>query len=166
MIRGIVRSIARGVLAALIVAACGVSSVISTASLTAYAAGQWTCISSFRVPGLPTATSTATATVTVTNATSGRVKIVTAFPLVTPSRLPPIQGEWRLQGEKLSVAWDDKTMGTTTAQPISLDATRFQLRAAQPDPWVPISVSRHARSVTFSSPGPNKTPVVFTCNKH
>ena len=161
-----IRSTVRIVIAVLALGACA-SASSSASSLAAYAAGRWSCRMS--LPGKAGPTWTATATVSTASESTGRVAIVLPLLPGEPPNAPRrLNGDWRLNAGKLAVKWDDKSMGTVAAQPISANSTHFQIREdspGQPGRWAPIGVSRHASSVGFSFALPDATPVDLVCNK-
>jgi len=143
------------VAAAIVAGSCGAD----RESLAAYAAGEWTCgLEVVDEPDLEIPSPYVSATVTAFTDTSGRVEFT--FPWLALLSVEEVddfeidlyEGEWRLEDGELSVKWDDESLGTVDADPISLDSERFKIRGgtAEEDPqWVDVEVERDGDTVTF-----------------
>jgi hypothetical protein len=161
--------IVRVAFAVLVAAACGSTST-SIPSLADYAAGRWACVLTAKGGPVPAPPVKVGATVSAASATSGTVQIsLPSIPISLPGSVSPrvLKGRWQLRSGTLLVTWDDPSMGTTTARPIALDTTRFNIKdevPQQPGQWAEVKVNRQARSVTFAFPtGP--APGQLTCTK-
>jgi hypothetical protein len=137
-------------------AACS-SSTSAAGGIAAYAAGDWEC--ALFSDASETSLTTIGARVTVRDDITGRVTIDVPAPDGTRST----SGTWMLADDRLTVRWDPSDMppednlGPTHGRGVALDADRIEIRGEGTRPhrvgdWVPVTVDRRARAVTFGFP--------------
>jgi hypothetical protein len=124
-------------------------------SLAAYAAGDWTCgLEAVGEPDIPSPF--VTATVTASTDTSGRVEITFPWWAEAPELMadqPPPAGEWRLEGDDLSVNWDHEKWGAADVDSVALDTEDIRTRSGTSDEdpqWVDVEVERDGDTITFA----------------